>query len=247
MLDSVDFLTQEEWDEDYDWMSTTSREDIESDEKLQEKKERVLIYQPSDISTSEEIDPTLGTSMSEEIDLTSDTSMPENMRYRNFKSFFASEVTKRFFPNLIKSRGTLREEIYKCLINLKQPDAILNVALDEYDKLGNAERLALAGSLLEEMGAQSFPSLLTLARSGRPECDFFTHVIANLHGVSIDDRLEALNALASNPYPDVRLSLLESLHGLPYQKIFPLLQRLSDDENKSVADEARECVEAFEV
>jgi hypothetical protein len=156
------------------------------------------------------------------------------------------EATRWLFPHLVKARGKLRERVYEALLDLREPETMLSSALQEYETYGNAERLALTASLLEACGAQTFPVLRVLARSSRPECDFFTSVIAHLDGVSIHERLAALTDLANNPHTDVRHSLLEVLHVFPSHEVIPLLQVLSHDKDENIAEEARDYLESLE-
>jgi hypothetical protein len=107
-------------------------------------------------------------------------------------------ATKWLFPLLLKARGDLREHIYEALLHWEEPDAIRSVALAEYDKYGNEERLALAASLLADIGAPALPVLRVLARSDSPECEMFVPVMASLHGVSMQSRLALLAHVASN-------------------------------------------------
>src|SRR5262245_1007791 len=80
------------------------------------------------------------------------------------------DATQWVFPLLIQARGETRKQLYKALLTLEEPKALLDVALSAYTKYGNEDRLTLAASLLMDLGAQTFPSLRILARSNRPEC-----------------------------------------------------------------------------
>ncbi len=156
------------------------------------------------------------------------------------------EATEILFPYLVKTRGEIRELVYEALLKFEEPQTILAVSLDEYGKHGNAERLALAASLIEAIGSPSFPVLRALARSDRPECDFFVHSIAYLRGVSANDRLSVLTALVRSPHVDVRRNVLEVLQGFSPQEALPLLRVLAKDEEEDIADEARGYLESFE-
>jgi hypothetical protein len=153
--------------------------------------------------------------------------------------------TPQLFSSLINARGDLREQIYEGLLRRGEPEILLRAALDAYHKYGNEERLALAASLLADMGARALPALQSLAQSGSPECGMFVPVIAHLHGVSVQDRLTLLAALASNPNVYVRYSLLEELQALPAHDVMPLLQTLSRDADDDIADEARAYLESL--
>jgi hypothetical protein len=153
--------------------------------------------------------------------------------------------TPQLFSSLINARGDLREQIYEGLLRRGEPEILLCAALDAYHKYGNEERLALAASLLADMGARALPALQSLAQSGSPECGMFVPVIAHLHGVSVQDRLTLLAALASNPNVYVRYSLLEELQALPAHDVMPLLQTLSRDADDDIADEARAYLESL--
>jgi hypothetical protein len=156
------------------------------------------------------------------------------------------DATKWLFPLILKARGDLREHIYETLLHWEEPDAILIAALAEYYKHGNEERLALAASLLADIGAPALPTLRMLARSGSPECEMFVSVIARLRGVSVQSRLAILAQVPANPSPDVRYSLLEALQAFAPHEEIPLLQTLSHDEDPDIADEARARLESLE-
>jgi hypothetical protein len=156
------------------------------------------------------------------------------------------EATKWLFPLLLKARGDLREHIYETLLHWEEPDAILSTALAEYYKHGNEERLALAASLLADIGAPALPILRILVRSGSPECEMFVSVIARLRGASAQSRLAILAQVPTNPSSDVRYSLLEALRAFAPHEEIPLLQTLSHDEDPDIADEARARLESLE-
>jgi len=158
----------------------------------------------------------------------------------------AVDATKWLFPLILKARGNLREHIYETLLHWEEPDAILIAALAEYYKHGNEERLALAASLLADIGAPALPTLRILVRSGSPECEMFVSVIARLRGVSVQSRLAILAQVPANPSTDVRYSLLEALRALAPHEEIPLLQTLSHDEDPDIADEARARLESLE-
>jgi hypothetical protein len=155
-------------------------------------------------------------------------------------------ATKWLFPLLLKAHADLREYIYETLLRLEEPDSILIAALAEYYKYGNEERLAMAASLLADIGAPALPALRVLVRSGRPECEMFIPIIARLRGVSVQSRLALLAHAASNASIDVRYGLLEALHVYAPHEAIPLLRTLSRDEDTDIADEARAWLESLE-
>ena len=155
-------------------------------------------------------------------------------------------ATKWLFPLLLKTRGDLREHIYATLLPWEEPDSILFAALAEYYKHGNEERLALAASLLADIGAPALPALRVLLRSGPPECEMFVSVMAGLRGVSVQSRLALLAQVTANPSSDVRYSLLKALSAFAPHEVIPLLQTLSHDEDAGIADEARAWLESLE-
>jgi hypothetical protein len=156
------------------------------------------------------------------------------------------DATKWLFPLILKARGDLREHIYEALLRWEEPDAILIAGLAEYYKHGNEERLALAASLLADIGAPALPALRVLVRSGSPECEMFVSVIARLRGVSVQSRLAILAQVPANLSLDVRYSLLEALRAFAPHEEIPLLQTLSHDEDPDIADEARARLESLE-
>jgi HEAT repeat protein len=155
-------------------------------------------------------------------------------------------ATKWLFPLLLKARSELREHIYETLLHWEEPESILIAALAEYHKQGNEERLALAASLLADIGAPALAALRVLVRSGSPECEMFVPVIARLRGVSVQSRLALLAQVTSNPSTDVRYSLLEALRAFAPHEVIPLLRTLSRDEDEDIADEARAWLESLE-
>jgi hypothetical protein len=146
----------------------------------------------------------------------------------------------------MKTRGKDRDRIYEALLLLAEPETILDVALDEYHRYGNEEHLAMAASLLADIGARALPALWALVRSGRPECEMFVPVIAHLRGVSVQSRLALLAQVASNPSTDVRYGLLEALRAFSPHHVIPLLRTLSHDGDTEIADEARAWLESLE-
>jgi hypothetical protein len=155
-------------------------------------------------------------------------------------------ATKWLFPLFLKARGDLREHIYETLLRLEEPDSNLIVALAEYYKHGNEERLAMAASLLADIGAPALPALRVLVRSGSPECEMFVPVIARLRGVSVQNRLALLAHAASNASTGVRYGLLEALHAFAPHEAIPLLRTLSCDTDTDIAGEARAWLESLE-
>jgi hypothetical protein len=156
------------------------------------------------------------------------------------------DATKWLFPLIQKTRGALRDHVYETLLQWEEPDAILSAASAEYYKHGNEERLALAASLLADVGAPALPALRVLVRSGSPECEMFVSVIARLRGVSVQRRLAILAQVPANPSPDVRYSLLEVLRVFAPHEEIPLLQTLSHDQDPAIADEARARLKSLE-
>jgi hypothetical protein len=157
-----------------------------------------------------------------------------------------SEATQWVFPLLIQARGEIRRHLYRALLTLGEPKAILDVALAAYEQYGNEDRLTQAASLLMDLGARAVPALRVLARSNRAECTFFVPIIAGFSGVRPQDRLQALVHLARNPHIAVRQSLLEATQALPSPEAISLLHILSQDPDEEIAEEARECLAHLE-
>lgn len=150
------------------------------------------------------------------------------------------DATKWVFPLLIQARGETRRQLYKALLTLGEPKAILDVALSAYEQYGNEDRLTLAASLLMDLGAQAFPSLRILARSNRSECAWFVPTIAGLPDVQLQNRVEILTYLVKSPHSAVRQSLLGATQALPSLPALSLLHMLSQDPDEEIAEEARE-------
>src|SRR2546428_9949663 len=149
------------------------------------------------------------------------------------------DATHWVFPLLIQARGETRRQLYKALITLGEPKAILDIALSAYEKYGNEDRLTLAASLLMDLGAQAFPSLRILALSNRPECARFVPTIAGLPDVKLQNRVEALTYLVKSPHIAIRQSLLGAAQALPSPEAISLLHMLSQDPDAEIAEEAR--------
>ncbi len=157
-----------------------------------------------------------------------------------------SDATQWVFPFLVQARGEIRRHLYRALLTLGEPKAILDVALAAYEQYGNEDRLTLAASLLMDLGAHAFPALRVLARSNRAECEVFVPIIAGLSGVMPQDRLQVLVHLAKNPYSTVRQSLLAATQALPSPEAISLLHMLSQDPDEEIVEEARECLANLE-
>jgi hypothetical protein len=150
------------------------------------------------------------------------------------------DATQWVFPLLIQARGELRRQLYKALLTLGEPKALLDVALSAYEKYGNEDRLTVTASLLMDLGAQALPSLRILARSNRLECAWFVPTIAGLPDVKVQHRVEVLTSLVKSPHIAVRQSLLGATQALPSPEAISLLYMLSQDSNTEIAEEARE-------
>ena len=104
------------------------------------------------------------------------------------------------------------------LLNFAEPAEILSVAISEHDVYGYEGRLLMAANLLDLFGTRSWPVLRELAKSGRPECEFFVSTIASFRGVPEEERLSALADLACNPHRGTRRRVLELLEDFPPDK-----------------------------
>jgi hypothetical protein len=149
------------------------------------------------------------------------------------------DETRQLFSALLKARGEHRDRLYGALVGFTEPEMLLSVALSEYEQHGNQERLALAASLLADMGSLALPALHALVQSESPHCGMFVPVIAHLQGVSMQNRLSLLETLTSNPDVYVRYSLLDEISSLPNDDARPLLQILSHDIDPDLAEQAQ--------
>ncbi len=156
------------------------------------------------------------------------------------------DATQWVFPLLIQAHGETRRHLYKALLTLGEPKAILDVALSAYEKYGNEDRLTLAASLLMDLGAHALPSLRIMARSNRPECAWFVPTIAGLPDVELQNRVEVLTYLIRSPHIAVRQSLLGATQALPSPEAISLLHMLPQDPDEETAEEAQECLANFE-
>ncbi len=156
------------------------------------------------------------------------------------------DATQWVFPFLIQARGEIQRHLYRALLTLGEPKAILDVALAAYEQYGNEDRLTVAASLLMDLGARAFPALRVLVRSNRSECTFFVPIIAGLSGLRPQDRSQVMAHLARNPHIAVRQSLLEATQALPNSEAILLLRMLSQDPEEEIAEEARECLANLE-
>jgi hypothetical protein len=149
------------------------------------------------------------------------------------------DATRQIFSALLKARGESRDRLYEALLGFTEPEVLLHVALSEYEQHGNQERLALAASLLADMGSLVLPALQALVQSENPQCGMFIPVITHLRGVSSQKRLALLEKLTSNPDVYVRYSLLDEISSLPNDDARPLLQILSHDIDPDIAEQAQ--------
>ena len=175
-----------------------------------------------------------------EFQLRSSTAVETLLLFADLGLVSKRDATQWVFPLLIQARGETRRQLYKALLTLGEPKALLDVALSAYEKYGNEDRLTLAASLLMDLGAHAFPSLRILARSNRPECAWFVPTIAGLPDVKLQNRIEVLISLVKSPHIAVRQSLLGATQALPSPEAISLLHLLSQDSNEEIADEARE-------
>jgi hypothetical protein len=151
-------------------------------------------------------------------------------------------VTEKLLPKLL-SRGPARRRLVHLAIRIfAQPKEILEVALEQFRRHGYEGRLIAAASLLTDFGADSWPVLRSLAKSGAPECEAFVEVIARLQGVPQADRLNALTDLAKNPDSNTRLRVLEALEEFGRAEIRSVLEALGRSEapDDSARESARE-------
>jgi hypothetical protein len=156
------------------------------------------------------------------------------------------EDTSQLFAALVPARGEQRNHLYQKLLHLGEPEILLHTALEAYRTHGNEERLAVAASLLADMGTRSFPALQSLVQSGSPECGMFIPVIAHCREIEMTRRLELLMILTSNPDVYVRISLLTETQHLRPEDAKPILQRLSNDTDAEIEEDARTYLEALD-
>jgi len=161
------------------------------------------------------------------------------MRLQSSRIFNTYDTTQHIFATLLKAHGEYRDHLYQEVLDGTAPEMLLQVALDEYETHGNQERLALAASLLADMGSKAFAPLQSLVQSDSPHCGMFVPLIAHLQGVSLPNRLALLTHLTSNPDVYVRYSLLEEISSLSNHDAIPLLQLLSHDIELDIAEQAR--------
>jgi hypothetical protein len=249
LIEPLDSLTESMLEEP-SWASTESTEGIEDQSeapKLLPRRKlttpRIRVFTMVTSGTSAFTTVTSGTSAFTSV--TSGTSAFQPMVH-DISLAHRSEVARQLFSSLIKARGDRRDRIYEALLHLAEPEIILDVALDEYHRYGNEERLAMAASLLADIGAPALPALRILVSSGRPDCEMFIPIIARLRGVSVQSRLALLAQVASNTSTDVRYGLLEALRAFAPHEVIPLLRTLSRDEDTDIADEARAWLESLE-
>ncbi|MEW6741709.1 MAG: hypothetical protein AB1486_03030 [Planctomycetota bacterium] len=151
-------------------------------------------------------------------------------------------VREAFRKVFAASSAAERRQLAQCLQRTVLPELVLQAALDEYRERGNAERLLLAASILEEYGEAALRPLTQMARVGAPECEYFLDALANL---ASDRSLfqsvrHALRDWSQHPDKAVRLGLVEIADAIPPALKAYLLNALADDSDEEVSGAARE-------
>lgn len=142
----------------------------------------------------------------------------------------SDEATERLvdtlFPLLFEGRLWERRKAYMWLKRWGTPALILNAGLRAHSLYGYEGWLAETASLLRDLGPGCWPVLMQWIKSGRPECELFVNVVAELPGTSETDRRDALVILAHNPDESTRQRVLESLPALTPGNRLKVLQAL---------------------
>ncbi len=147
----------------------------------------------------------------------------------------AEETTAILLPYLVRASYAQQNLVVGALEQIANPEQILNAALALYAETRDPRLLSTADHLLANRGAASWPALKSLCKRAAPECRFFVRTIAEIEGISNEERREALTMLAHNPDLDTRRELLALLDGDVLADPLSVWQVLAKDPDEDVA------------
>ncbi len=151
-------------------------------------------------------------------------------------------VIREEFERLFAARGSARDQLARRLLSVTDAESLVRAAFDQYKERGNAERLVLAASLLEEYRHAAMRPLRSMARASAPECEYFVDALADLAEdvSSYEATADLLGSWSKHPVKDVRLRLIDVSDALPRPLRHWMLSELVNDADDEVAEAARE-------
>jgi hypothetical protein len=152
----------------------------------------------------------------------------------------AKETTDLLIRSVLKAPSRLLNRIFEDLRSRSNPHDILEICLSAYDETRRERYLTIAVSLLEGFGAEAWSSLYALARSQRPECEYFVDLIMTCPGIDNEKRLSAVRDLAMNPDSSVRRRVCEFIYVLDGHERKEILETLARDNDPEVSETAQE-------
>jgi len=152
------------------------------------------------------------------------------------------KFVRQLFEQAHSARDALvRDEMIERLLSSADVRSVLLVALAEFRKNGNADRLTLAASILENFGLEAIEPLKGLLRSGAQESEYFADAVIN-----IADKLEFSDSgrdliieWTRHPVRNVRMSILESIDSLPLDLQATVTRNLSADTDDEISEYAK--------
>ncbi len=147
----------------------------------------------------------------------------------------AEEGAAILLPYLIKASYAQQNLVVGALEQIAKPEQILNAALALYDQTQDPRILSTADQLLANHGDVSWPALRGLCQRATAECRFFVRTIAEMEGVSAEERRDVLMLLARNPDLDTRREVLSLLDGGVLSEQLADWQVLAEDPNEEIA------------
>jgi hypothetical protein len=148
--------------------------------------------------------------------------------------------SQRLFRRMIRQREGPRSMTYHALVALGEPGTILDTAVEDHRAWGDDTRLAMAASLLAEIGAMSLPAIRGLIESDAPESGHLTWVVVAMRRITTADRLSLLVRLSMNPSEEVRETLLEGLEELEEDDLAQFIGLLGRENDSEALERARE-------
>jgi len=149
-------------------------------------------------------------------------------------------ATKLILAQVLDARSKDLNRMFDMLAALSAPKTILAACIQTYDETHREQVLLVACSLLERIGRKAWPVLRGLAKSSRPEMEYFVGLIASFVGASEEERARALQDLAKHPDAAVRAAVLEALSEFSTESKRQLLQILRNDLDAEIREEAEE-------
>jgi hypothetical protein len=148
-------------------------------------------------------------------------------------------ATEVILPYLARAGYGRQNMLIAALQAFASPSELIRAALAVNQVRPDREMLQATAGLLEHYGSKAWQALVDLARSGRSECRFFTRQIAECDDIPVEQRRDAITALAANPDLDTRWEVVELLDGGWLSDPNPVWQVLRDDPDERIKTIAR--------